>query len=165
MCVCVCVHAQLLSRPALCNPMDCGPPGSSVHGIFQARILKWVAISFSISIYTCVCVCVCVCVYNGPVVNTCFVSSFILSMVKNTRNSQEAYNPIDERTNTQEVIQEQLGAENKKTFRFCCCHVLAVVNSVAMNTGVHVSFWIMIFSGYMPSSGITGSHGNSIFSF
>ena len=31
----------------LCNPVDYGPPGSSVHGIFQARILEWVAISFS----------------------------------------------------------------------------------------------------------------------
>ena len=33
--------------PTLCNPMDCSPPGSSVHGILQARILEWVAISFS----------------------------------------------------------------------------------------------------------------------
>ena len=31
--------------PTLRNPMDCSPPGSSVHGIFQARILEWVAIS------------------------------------------------------------------------------------------------------------------------
>ena len=31
----------------LCDPMDCSPPGSSVHGIFQSRILEWVAISFS----------------------------------------------------------------------------------------------------------------------
>ena len=31
----------------LCDPMDCSPPGSSGHGIFQARILKWVAISYS----------------------------------------------------------------------------------------------------------------------
>ena len=31
----------------LCNPMDCSPPESSVHGIFQARKLKWVAISCS----------------------------------------------------------------------------------------------------------------------
>ena len=31
----------------LCNPMDCSPPGSSVHGIFQARVLQWVAIAFS----------------------------------------------------------------------------------------------------------------------
>ena len=29
----------------LCNPMDCSLPGSSIHGIFQARILEWVAIS------------------------------------------------------------------------------------------------------------------------
>ena len=40
-------HAQLLSRVCLCNPMDCSRPGSSVHGIFQARTLEWVAISFS----------------------------------------------------------------------------------------------------------------------
>ena len=31
----------------LCDPMDCGPPGSSVHGILQARVLEWVAIPFS----------------------------------------------------------------------------------------------------------------------
>ena len=35
------------SRPTLCSPMDYSPPGFSVHGILQARILKWVAISFS----------------------------------------------------------------------------------------------------------------------
>ena len=35
------------SCPTVCNPMDCSPPGSSVHGILQARILEWVAIFFS----------------------------------------------------------------------------------------------------------------------
>ena len=35
--------------PTLSNPMDCSPPGSSVHGIFQARVLEWVAIAFSVS--------------------------------------------------------------------------------------------------------------------
>ena len=35
------------SCPTLCDPMDCSPPGSSVHGILQARILEWVAIPFS----------------------------------------------------------------------------------------------------------------------
>ena len=48
-------HLLLLKRerevaqscPTLCDPMDCSPPGSSVHGILQARILEWVAISFS----------------------------------------------------------------------------------------------------------------------
>ena len=74
----------------LCNAMDCSPPGSSVRGILQARILEWVAISFSrgssrprdqthvswsagrrftiwatreVHIYVYVCVCVCVYVY------------------------------------------------------------------------------------------------------
>ena len=31
----------------LCNPVDCSPPGSSIHGVLQARILEWVAVSFS----------------------------------------------------------------------------------------------------------------------
>ena len=44
LCKCQC---QLLSRVRLCNPMDSSLPGSSVHGILQARILEWVAISFS----------------------------------------------------------------------------------------------------------------------
>ena len=35
------------SCPTLCDPMDCSLPHSSVHGIFEARILEWVAISFS----------------------------------------------------------------------------------------------------------------------
>ena len=35
------------SCPILSNPMDCSPPGSSVHGIFQARVLEWGAIAFS----------------------------------------------------------------------------------------------------------------------
>ena len=40
-CTRMCVHAQ--SRRTLCDPMDGSPPGSSVHGILQARILEWVA--------------------------------------------------------------------------------------------------------------------------
>ena len=40
-----CVRAQLLQT--LCDPMDCGPPDSSVHGILQARILEWVAMPSS----------------------------------------------------------------------------------------------------------------------
>ena len=45
-CVCVCVLC-VQSCPVLHDPMDCSPPGSSVHGILQARILDQVAISFS----------------------------------------------------------------------------------------------------------------------
>ena len=45
-----------------------------------------------------------------------------------------------------------------------CSHVMAIINGAEMSTGVHVSFWIMAFSEYVPSSGITGSYGSSMFS-
>ena len=44
-------------------------------------------------------------------------------------------------------------------------HALTIVNSAAMNVGVHASFQIIVFSRYMPRSGTAGSYGNSIFSF
>ena len=40
------------SCPTLSDPMDCSPPGSSVHGIFQAGVLEWGAIAVSVHIYT-----------------------------------------------------------------------------------------------------------------
>ena len=43
--LCVCMHTQLY--PTLCNILDCSPPGYSVHGILQAAIMEWVAISCS----------------------------------------------------------------------------------------------------------------------
>ena len=47
-CVCVCVCVLVAqSFQTLCDPMDCNPPGSSVQGILQARILEWVAIPLS----------------------------------------------------------------------------------------------------------------------
>ena len=49
-----------------------------------------------------------------------------------------------------------------------CFHTLSIVNSAAMNTGVHISFQISVFVGffeYTPRSGIAGSHSNSISSF
>ena len=46
-----------------------------------------------------------------------------------------------------------------------CFHVLAIVNSAEMNIGVHMSFSILVSSGYMPRSGIAGSYGGFIPSF
>jgi len=46
-----------------------------------------------------------------------------------------------------------------------CFHVLAIVNSAAMNNGIHVSFSVLVSSGYMPRSAIGGSYGGFIPSF
>ena len=47
-CVSVCVYAKSLQLcPTLCDPMEYRPPGSSVHGVLQARILEWVAFASS----------------------------------------------------------------------------------------------------------------------
>ena len=46
-----------------------------------------------------------------------------------------------------------------------CFHGLVIVNSAAVNVGVHVSFCIMVFSEYMPSGVIAESYGSSTFSF
>ena len=93
--ICICVHAKSFqSCLTLCDCMGCSPPGSSAHGVLQARILEWVAVPFSRGSsqprdrthvclhfsalvgrffttsttweapYVCVCVCVCVCVYD-----------------------------------------------------------------------------------------------------
>ena len=52
--MCVCIYTYIYMKmlvvqscPALCNPMDCSPSKSSVHGILQVRILEWVVIPFS----------------------------------------------------------------------------------------------------------------------
>ena len=47
----------------------------------------------------------------------------------------------------------------------CCFHVLAIVNNAAVNIGVHVSFSVLVSSGYMPRSGIAGSYAGFIPSF
>ena len=82
--MCVVIVQLLIHVQFFCHPMDCSLPGFSVHGIFQARILKWIAISppgdlpdpgikpaslalqvdsLALTHSPRVCVCVCVCVY------------------------------------------------------------------------------------------------------
>ena len=46
-----------------------------------------------------------------------------------------------------------------------CFHGLAIVNNAAVNNGIHVSFSVLVSSGYMPMSGIAGSYGGFITSF
>ena len=76
------------SCPTFSDPMDCSLPGSSIHGIFQAKVLEWGAVAFSdMCVYThihtyiyihthtythtCTYVCVCVCVYCAKLLQSC----------------------------------------------------------------------------------------------
>ena len=99
------------SCPILCDPMDCSPPGSSIHGIFQARVHLWLS-----NILLCMCVYVCMYIY----IPCLFLHS-----------------PVDG--------------------HLSCFHVLAIVNSAAINIRVHVTFQIRVFSRYVPRSRILGS--------
>ena len=65
------------SCPTLSDPMDCSPPGSSVHGIFQARVLEWVAIAFSVR--------QCYLVLNRLLSGECVISSVLSCHSKNSK--------------------------------------------------------------------------------
>ena len=91
------------------------PPGSSISGIPQARILEWVAIYFS---------------------NAC--------MRPHGGQSTRLLHPWD--------------SPGKNTGVGCCFLLQAIVNSAAVNNGIHVSFSIFVSSGYMPRTGIVESH-------
>ena len=69
-----CVHARSLQLcPTLWDHMDCRPPGSSVHGISQARTVEWVAISSSKDTFAC-------CLLSGLLVTTCCLCLIFLSV-------------------------------------------------------------------------------------
>ena len=46
-----------------------------------------------------------------------------------------------------------------------CFHILAIVNTAAVDTGVHVPFRIIVLSGYIPRNGVAGSCDSSVYSF
>ena len=121
-----------------CNPVDYSLPGSSVLGILQARILEWVAVPFSRG-------------SSQPRDQThvsCIAGRFFTDWP-----SREV-----------PVYMYHIFIHSSVDGHSDCFHVLAIGNSAAMNTGVHVSFWIVL-SGYIPRSGIAGSYGSSVFSF
>ena len=71
------------SCPTLSDPMDCSPLGSSIHGIFQARVLEWGAIAFS--------VCMCVCVYTFIFFSKFFSSLPLLGLLFQSKINAMAY--------------------------------------------------------------------------
>ena len=142
--------------------MDCSLPGSSIHGIFQARVLECGAIAFSVL----------------------WLSSILLQKETATHSSNFAWKIpwIEEPGRLQSMVSQSQTLLSTHTVLHCMyiphllhlfiCqwhfvffHVFPTVNSVATNTGVHASFWIVIFSRYMPRSGIAESYSTSTASF
>ena len=64
------------SCPTLCDPVDCSPPGSSAHGILQARVLEWGAIAFP-----------CLSRYSAP--SVVFSSKYVVSEGKGVRGRMD----------------------------------------------------------------------------
>ena len=86
----VCSVAQSCTTP--CDPMDCSPPGSSIHGILQARILEGVAISFSKIklLHTSLCIFVCTSMFSsfGSIPSSTFAELYIKSVFISLRKHQ-----------------------------------------------------------------------------
>ena len=155
------------SCPTPCNPMD-----YTVHEILQARILEWVAFPFSrgssqprnqtgIS-------CIAGEFFTNwaikEALNFIYICNILFNILFHYGLSQGfAHNPLCYTVGhclyhiffIFSSVDEHLG----------CFHVLAVVNSAAMNIGMHVTFWVIVLSKYTSRHRTIGSYGKSIFSF
>ena len=163
--VCVCVYIciyiytaavvkSLQSCLTLCDPIDGSPPGSSIPGILQTRTLEWGAISFS---------------------NACMLSRSSHVWLCVTPRSAAHQAPLSMGFSRQEywsglplpspiyILHLLYAFICQWTFRLLPC--LSIINSVAMNIEVHVSFQIIVLPKCMSQSGPAGSYGNSIFVF
>ena len=79
------------SCPTLSDPMDCSPPGSSVRGIFQARVLEWGAVAFSVCVYVCIYIYIYIYRYRCKLILSNYI--FILSFLTKTVGPFVLYSP------------------------------------------------------------------------
>ena len=156
MCVCVCVCVSQLC-PTLCNPTDCSSPG-----ILQARILEWVAII----LYYCNILYI---VYQfSSVAPSCLT---LCDPMNHSTPGLPVHHQLPEFTKIYYckyvyiAYMHHFFIHSSVDGHLGCFYVLAMVNGAVVDIGVHVFFHFIVFSGYVPSSGIAGSYGNSDFSF
>ena len=140
------------SCPTLCDPMDCSLPSSSVHGIFQAIVLEWIAISFSKGSFQ----------PRDQTWVSC-TAGRLFTVWATRREGIHVYVWLS--TIPLHIYKRIFFIHSFVSGHTDFFHVLATVNSGAMNIGVHVSFWIIVLFRYIHRNGIAGSYSNSAFSF
>ena len=98
--------AQLCPTPS--NPMDCSPPGSSIHGICPARVLEWGAIAFSVQISSEGLLCARYCARINTLLSThsCLSSYFIISISSSSSQILHAYYVLEVLFETKKVLQQ-----------------------------------------------------------
>ena len=149
------------SHVRLCDPRDGSPPGSPVPGIPQARTLEWVAISFSnawkwkLKVKS---------LSRVRLFSTPWTAAFQAPPSMGF-SRQEYWSGLPLPSPTIVYMYHIFFIHSSVDGHLDWFHVLAIINTMAVHTGVHVSFWIIVLSGYKPRSGIARSHGSSIFSF
>ena len=131
------------SCPTLSDPMDCSLPGSSIHGIFQARVLEWGAIAFSN-----ICVSILYWCFSFWLTSLCIIGSSFIYLIRTDSNvfflMAEYYSIVYMYHN----FLIHLSADGY----LGCFLVLAIISSAAMNIVVHMSLSILVSSVCMPSS-------------
>ena len=143
MCMCVCVYIYICSVTqsclTLCNSMDCSPPGSSAHGIFQASILELGAIFYYIYIYTHI---LHICIYIHIHIHTyAYIHAYIYTCI-------HAYIYIYTHTHVYTYViytHHSFYINSSMDGHLGCFHILTVINNAAVTTAVLISFQISVF--------------------
>ena len=123
-----------------------------------------------VCIYTHVCICIYVCVYTPhlPLKEGMTTHSSILAW-RIPKDKGAWWATVHGVTKSQPrpriVADHSFFIRSSVSGHLGCFHVLAVVNSAAVNSAGHASLGAMFFSGYMSRSGIAGSNGSSVFIF
>ena len=149
------LHSSHSLLPPLCSQVY------SLHlNLHSFPANSFINIIFLDSIYICVCINILYLFFSSWLVSVCVTGFSFIHLTTTDSNLLFLW-----LSNIPFLIATTTSLHSSVDGHIGCFHVLAIVNSVAMNIGVHISFRIVVISGYMPSSGDDGSYGRFILSF